>query len=375
MGTINVLYANEARKVLNEGVQKLVKAVGSSLGANGSNVMIVDNLLPPSVSKDGVKIAEKFRLYNFVENAGADVVKQAARASADIAGDGTTTATILAGAMIAEGVDLMEGSKKFSVRQGMNKAVKDVIENLKKYSVDITGNYDSLLNIATISANNDATIGKIIADVMYKFGKDARVTISKDKAKETKVIERVGYTFERGMFSEMLTQIEGDTFSTLENAKLLILDGNLNTMTQVAPVIQHCKDKNEKLVIMANLIGHEFMRVLLTNIANKYLNTSEICVVETPNVNDRRMYSIKDLARCTGAMVYSADGVSDNDIKNFTPQGLGHLATFVSDDIKTTFTFNEEGVEEAKKIVSELTQSLEKVSDPVKEDIIKTRLS
>lgn len=374
MGTINVLYANEARKVLNEGVQKLVKAVGSSLGANGSNVMIVDNLLPPSVSKDGVKIAEKFRLYNFVENAGADVVKQAARASADIAGDGTTTATILAGAMIAEGIDLMEGSKKFSVRQGMNKAVKDVIENLKKYSVDITGNYDSLLNIATISANNDANIGKIIADVMYKFGKDARITISKEKAKETKVIERVGYTFERGMFSEMLTQVEGDMISTLENAKLLILDGNLNTMTQVAPVIQHCKDKNEKLVIMANLIGHEFMRVLLTNIANKYLSTSEICVVETPNVNDRRMYSIKDLARCTGAMVYSADGVSDNDIKNFTPQGLGNLATFVSDDVKTTLTFNEEGVEEAKKIASELTQSLEKISDPVKEDIIKTRI-
>lgn len=373
MSTKSVLYGQEAREKLNIGVQKLTKAVASTLGANGANVMIASNLGKPRITKDGVSIAKEFRLYDFVENAGADTVKEAAISAAEISGDGTTTATVLAGVMINEGIKRIEDSKRFSVREGMNKAVNFVVNELDNNKQKGDLDYNSLLNVATISANGNKEIGETIANVVHKFGKTGKFSLSRENHSKTFIDERAGYTYEKGMVSPHLTQIEGEVFSSIDNPRLLIIDDNMNDLKRYISPINHCIENNIPLVIMANHVGNECLRQILINMTKGHLSSKKFCLIETPNFNERRTQSLRDIARCTKSRIFSLDDKTTVGITDFNESDLGYLHKFISDESRTTLVFTEEGEKEANLIISELKNNISK-TDKLKEDITNERI-
>lgn len=373
MGVVDVLYGKEAREKMNVGAQKLVKAVASTLGANGNNVTLVDNLALPQVTKDGVTVARKIRLYDYVENAGADIIKLASVASADIAGDGSSTVCVLAGAMLEEGLKVPDNSKMFEVREGMRKAVNLISEQLEKDAFKIDGNLDLLKSIATTSANNDEKIGDLIANTVFKLGLNAPIIISRDNAESTYVEETMGYTYDKPLVHHYMTQIEGDVYSKIENPKLLVIDDNLNDFKQVVHIISYCIENDFPLVIMANVVGNEFLKICLTNIANGKIDTKKFAVVETPNYNRRRTESLRDIVKCSGAKMYSLDNSGDN-LADFKPEDLGSLDLFIANDTRTTFKFTAEGEQIAKSICGDLEKRIEEV-DITQKNIFKERIN
>lgn len=240
MGTVVVISGKEAREKLCKGVDILVNAVGSTLGANGLNAFLIDNLNPPRVTKDGVTVAKSIRLYDYIENAGADIIKQASMSSAEEAGDGTSTSCVLAGAILKEGLQIEDTVKKHDLRTGMSKAVKDIIKVLDKQSVDVSKDLNLLKKIGTTSANNNEEIGNLVAETVYKFGGNSNIILSREDKGKTLVEEVVGYTYMKGISSNHLSQIDGDCYVKLQNPKLLVIDDNINDMKKVVKVIQEC---------------------------------------------------------------------------------------------------------------------------------------
>lgn len=373
MGTTNVLYGKEAREKMNEGVQKLVKAVSSTLGANGSNVTIVDNFAPPRITKDGVTVAKSVMLYDYVENAGANIVRQAAISSANKAGDGTTTSTVLAGAILEEGINAIENSNKFDVRKGMSIAVNKIVEHLNENSKQLNNDIETLSKIATISANNNEDIGKTIAETIIKVGVNSPIIISKEIKDKNEVISTMGYTYYKPLINEYLTQIQGDIYSKLENAKLLIVDSMINRIEEILPVLKYLNESKIKLVIMTNGVSNTVMQMILRNVYAGNIDLNNFSIVETPNYIERKTYSLIDITRCTGAKLFSVDS-DETSLNNFKPSDLGNISFFEATADKTTIMFDESGIEMSKQICSELKEGLSKISDLIQKDRIEERI-
>ncbi|MDB5292004.1 MAG: groL, partial [Phycisphaerales bacterium] len=294
----------EARKSLLEGVSKLARAVKSTLGPRGRNAVIDKGWGAPTITKDGVTVAEEIELKDKFENIGAKLVKEAASKTSDVAGDGTTTATVLAEAIFREGYrNLTAGADAMALARGIRKAVTAVTDNLKKQSKPISGKAD-IENVASISANNDREIGKIMADAFDRVGKDGVITVEEGKSLETYVDVVEGMQFDRGYLSPNFITNPDDMTVELEKALILIYEEKISSATKLIPLLEKIQKGKKPLLIIAEDVEGEALATLVVNKLRGILN---VCAVKAPGYGDRRKAMLEDLAILTGGRAIMKD--------------------------------------------------------------------
>ena len=301
-----IKYGVEAREGLKKGVDQIVKAVGSTLGPKGRNVVIDKSYGAPQIINDGVSIAKEIELENEIENMGAQLVKEVASKTNDVAGDGTTTATVLAGAIINEGLkNLAAGANPIILRKGINKAVDCAVESIKKQSNPINGK-EQIARVAAISAGNDE-VGNMIADAMEKVSKDGVITIEESKTMKTELDVVEGMKFDRGYVSPYLCTDTEKMECNMEDPYILITDKKISSeqdIKDILPILEEVVKTNSKLLIIAEDIDGQ---ALTTLIINRLRGTFNVCAVKAPGYGDRRKEMLQDIAILTGGQVISSD--------------------------------------------------------------------
>jgi len=310
-------FSGDARKKLADGVDQLADAVVSTLGPQGRNVIIYEKGRPPKSTKDGVTVAKNIELEDPIEDAGAQTVKEAAIKTADVAGDGTTTATLLARALFKEG--LKYGDKEnnlVEIKRGMEEGSRIVIKNLKKMSEDIS-DASQLKQIATLSANNDTFIGNLLAEAFDKVGHEGVITIEESKTHETYLESVEGLQFDRGYKSPYFVTDNGSMTAKLNDPYILLWDGRITSVSDILPLLESLSQKDKSLLIIAQDIDGEALAAL---IVNKMRGTLKVCAVKAPDFGDRRTHIMEDIAAVTGGRVLSSqkadrlDKVTDDDL-------------------------------------------------------------
>ena len=302
----DITFNLEARDALKKGVDALANAVKVTLGPKGRNVIIDKKYGAPSITKDGVSVAKEIELKDPVENMGAQLVKEVASKTADIAGDGTTTATVLAQAIITAGLkNVAAGANPMDLKRGIDKAVIAVIENLKKQSQNVGDDNKKIEQVATISANNDATIGKLIADAMKKVKKEGVITVEEAKGTETTVEVVEGMQFDRGYISPYFVTNAEKMEAVMETPYVLIYDKKISSMKELLPILEKAAQSGRPLLIIAEDIDGE---ALATLVVNKIRGSLKICAVKAPGFGDRRKAMLEDIAILTGGTMISEEG-------------------------------------------------------------------
>src|SRR5205809_207787 len=292
-------FNTEARARLKRGVDQLAEAVKITLGPKGRNVVIDKKFGNPTVTKDGVTVAKEIELEDPVENMGAQMVKEVATKTSDLAGDGTTTATVLAQAIFREGLkSVTAGSNPMSLKRGIDRAVEAVVEDLKKISVPTSGNKKDIAQVGAISANNDQEIGKLIADAMEKVGKDGVITVEEAKGLETTLETVEGMQFDRGYLSPYFITDPEKMEAVLEDAYVLIHDKKISSMKDLLPILEKVAQAGRPLLLIAEDVEGE---ALATLVVNKLRGTLKVCAVKAPGFGDRRKEMLTDIAVLTGA--------------------------------------------------------------------------
>jgi len=293
-----------AQDKVRRGVDKLANAVKVTLGPKGRNVIIGKKFGAPSVTKDGVSVAKEIELGDPIENMGAQLVKEVASKTADAAGDGTTTATVLSQAIYAHGMkNVASGANPMELKKGIDKAVTAVIENLGQQSKKIKGP-DEIAQVATISANNDETIGKMIADAMNKVGQDGVITVEEAKGTETEVKIVEGMQFDRGYLSPYFVTNTEKMEAELDNPYILICDKKISSMKELLPLLEKTAQTSKPLVIIAEEVDGE---ALATLVVNKIHGSLRVAAVKAPGFGDRRKAMLEDIAILTGGKVISEE--------------------------------------------------------------------
>src|SRR5690349_430836 len=294
----------EARKALLEGVTKLSRAVKATLGPRGRNAVIDKGWGAPTITKDGVTVAEEVELRDKYENIGAKLVKEAASKTSDVAGDGTTTATVLAEAIFKEGYrSLTAGSDAMAIGRGIRKAVEAVQANLKKQSKPITGK-DDIANVASISANNDREIGKIMADAFERVGKDGVITVEEGKSLDTTVDVVEGMQFDRGYLSPNFITNPDEMTVEFEKPLILVYEDKISAATKLIPLLEKVQKAKKPLLIIAEDVEGEALATLVVNKLRGILN---VCAVKPPGYGDRRKAMLEDIAILTGGTAIMKD--------------------------------------------------------------------
>ncbi|MEK0420645.1 MAG: molecular chaperone GroEL, partial [Bacteroidota bacterium] len=294
-----------AREGLKRGVDALANAVKVTLGPKGRNVVIDKKFGAPQITKDGVSVAKEIELKDPVENMGAQMLKEVASKTADIAGDGTTTATVLAQAIVTAGLkNVAAGANPMDLKRGIDKAVKAAVENLDKMSQAVGDDNSKIEQVATISANNDNTIGKLIAEAMKKVGKDGVITVEEAKGTDTTVEVVEGMQFDRGYLSPYFVTNADKMEADLENAYILIYDKKVSTMKDLLPVLEKVVQTGKPLLIIAEDVEGE---ALATLVVNKIRGALKIAAVKAPGFGDRRKEMLQDIAILTGGSVISEE--------------------------------------------------------------------
>src|SRR5437899_1393294 len=289
----------EARARLKRGVDQLAEAVKVTLGPKGRNVVIDKKFGNPTVTKDGVTVAKEIELEDPIENMGAQMVKEVATKTSDLAGDGTTTATVLAQAIFREGLkSVTAGSNPMSLKRGIDRAVETVVEELKKISVPTSGNKKDIAQVGAISANNDPEIGKLIADAMEKVGKDGVITVEEAKGLETTLETVEGMQFDRGYLSPYFITDPEKMEAVLEDAYVLIHDKKISSMKDLLPILEKVAQAGRPLLLIAEDVEGE---ALATLVVNKLRGTLKVCAVKAPGFGDRRKEMLVDISVLTGA--------------------------------------------------------------------------
>src|SRR5881227_3818990 len=297
-------FDTEARKALLEGVTKLARAVKATLGPRGRNAVIDKGWGAPTVTKDGVTVAEEVELKDKYENIGAKLVKEAATKTSDTAGDGTTTATVLAEAILKEGYrNLTSGADAMALARGIRKAVDAVVENLKKQSKPIKGK-DDIANVASISANNDREIGNIMADAFERVGKDGVITVEEGKSLETYVDVVEGMQFDRGFLSPNFITDPEEMVVELEKPLILVYEDKISAATKLIPLLEKIQKAKKPLLIIAEDVEGEALATLVVNKLRGILN---VCAVKAPGYGDRRKAMLEDIAILTGGQAIMKD--------------------------------------------------------------------
>src|SRR6266699_1981737 len=292
-------FNTEARSRLKRGVDQLAEAVKVTLGPKGRNVVIDKKFGNPTITKDGVTVAKEIELEDPIENMGAQMVKEVATKTSDLAGDGTTTATVLAQAIFREGLkSVTAGSNPMSLKRGIDRAVEVVVEELKKISVPTSGNKKDIAQVGAISANNDPEIGKLIADAMEKVGKDGVITVEEAKGLETTLETVEGMQFDRGYLSPYFITDPEKMEAVLEDAYVLIHDKKISSMKDLLPILEKVAQAGRPLLLIAEDVEGE---ALATLVVNKLRGTLKVCAVKAPGFGDRRKEMLVDISVLTGA--------------------------------------------------------------------------
>ncbi|MEQ9048705.1 MAG: chaperonin GroEL, partial [Marinoscillum sp.] len=300
----DIFFNTEARDSIKRGVDILADAVKVTLGPKGRNVILDKKFGAPTVTKDGVSVAKEIELKNPIENMGAQLVKEVASKTADDAGDGTTTATVLTQAIFGHGIkNVAAGANPMDLKRGIDKAVAKVIENLRAQSKDISTS-EEISQVASVSANNDAEIGKMIADAMEKVGKDGVITVEEAKGTETEVKTVEGMQFDRGYLSPYFVTNTEKMEAELENPYILIYDKKVSSMKELLPILEATAQTGRPLLIIAEDVEGE---ALATLVVNKIRGSLKIAAVKAPGFGDRRKAMLEDIAVLTGGTLISEE--------------------------------------------------------------------
>ena len=295
----------DARDQLKRGVDQLANAVKVTLGPKGRNVVIEKKFGAPQITKDGVTVAKEIELEDRYENTGAQLVKSVASKTGDDAGDGTTTATILAQSIITEGLkNVTAGANPMDLKRGIDKAVSEVVKFINKSAVKVDQDYDKIEQVATVSANNDPEIGKLLADAMRKVSKDGVITIEESKSRDTSIGVVEGMQFDRGYLSAYFVTDAEKLECVMENPYILIYDKKISNLKDFLPVLQPAADSGRPLLVIAEDVDSE---ALTTLVVNRLRAGLKICAVKAPGFGDRRKAMLEDIAVLTGGLVISEE--------------------------------------------------------------------
>ncbi len=366
MSAKQIAFDQEAREAMKKGIAKLAKAVKVTLGPKGRNVIIQKSFGSPTVTKDGVTVAKEIELPDHYENMGARMVKEVASKTSDVAGDGTTTATVLAEAIYNEGLKAVTaGTNPMLMKRGIEKAVEDIVERVKKASIPVKGKAD-LENVATVAANGDEKIGKIIAEAMHKVGKDGVITVDEGKTIDTDHEFVEGMQFDRGYLSPYFVTDLETMECDLDEPYILIYEKKISTNRDLVPVLEKVLGKGKPILIISEEVEGE---ALATLVVNKMRNPSfKVCAVKAPGYGDRRKAMLEDIAILTGGTAIFEDlGVKLESVE------LEHLgkAKKVKVDKDNTIVIDGAGKKDAIKArVAQIQKELEKsTSDYDKEKL------
>jgi chaperonin GroEL len=300
-----ILFDTKGRDQLKKGVDQLANAVKVTLGPRGRNVVIDKKFGSPNITKDGVTVAKEIELKDHIENMGAQMVKEVASKTADIAGDGTTTATVLAQAIVAGGLkNVAAGANPMDLKRGIDKAVASVKENLKKQSEVVGDDFAKIGQVASISANNDEVIGTLIADAMKKVGRNGVITVEEAKGTETEVKTVEGMQFDRGYLSPYFVTNTEKMEADLDSPFILICDKKISSMKELLPVLELTAQSGKPLVIISEEVEGE---ALATLVVNKIRGSLKVAAVKAPGFGDRRKAMLQDIATLTGGSVISEE--------------------------------------------------------------------
>jgi chaperonin GroEL len=300
-----ITFDVDAREKLKKGVDALANAVKVTLGPKGRNVIIDKKFGAPAITKDGVTVAKEIELSDAIENMGAQMLKEVASKTADLAGDGTTTATVLAQAIVTAGLKhVAAGANPMDLKRGIDKAVEAVVESLKKMSKTVGDDFQKIEQVATISANNDNFIGKLIAQAMEKVGKDGVITVEEAKGTETEVKTVEGMQFDRGYLSPYFVTNPEKMEAELENAYILIYDKKISSMKELLPILEKTVQTGRPLLIISEEVDGE---ALATLVVNKLRGSLKVAAVKAPGFGDRRKAMLEDIAILTGGTLISEE--------------------------------------------------------------------
>jgi chaperonin GroEL len=365
-----ITFDVDARAALKRGVDQLADAVKVTLGPKGRNVVIDKKFGAPTITKDGVTVAKEVELEDPIENLGASMVREVASKTSDIAGDGTTTATVLAQAIVAEGLkNVTAGANPMDLKRGIDMAVTAIHEGLRELSRPVPGKKE-IAQVGTISANNDPTIGNLIADAMDKVGKDGVITVEEAKGTETSMDVVEGMQFDRGYLSPYFVT-DADTMEcVLENPYILIHDKKIGAIKDLLPVLEKTAQSGRGLLIIAEDIEGE---ALATLVVNRLRGTLKIAAVKAPGFGDRRKAMLEDIAVLTGGTVISEE--KGFKLESATLQHLGTAKRVAIDKDNTTIVEGAGSSDDIKKRINEIKSQIEKTTSDYDREKLQERLA
>ena len=364
-------YGPEAREKLVAGIDKLADAVISTLGPNGRNVVISQENDYPISTKDGVSVAKAITLKDKIEELGVQMVKQAAVKTADKAGDGTTTSTLLAREMVKAGLQhLNNGANAVEIKRGIDRAVKEVIETLTANISEDISSEEQLEQVATISANNDVEVGKLIATAIEKVGRDGVVHIEESKSGETYLETVEGMQFDRGYKSHFFVTDNNTMSCTLDDPYILVADHKFTQVKELLPILESVSNTNKSLLIIAEDIDNE---ALATLIVNKARGTLKVCAIKAPDFGDRRKLILEDIATLTGGVVFDKD--KGMKLDKFSWEWFGNARTITVTKEQTTIVDGKGDEDAINERVENLQSQIDKSTTPFEVEQLQNRLA
>jgi len=366
-----IAFDQEARDALKRGVSKLAQAVKVTLGPRGRNVILQKSFGSPTVTKDGVTVAKEIELEDVYENMGARMVREVASKTSDVAGDGTTTATILAEAIFNEGLRaVVSGVNPVQLKQGIEKAVADITDKLKSMSISVKNKKEEIAQVGAVAANNDAEIGKLLADAMEKVGKDGVITVDEGKSLATEVEWVEGMQFDRGYLSPYFVTDPQKMECVLEDAYILVHEKKLSNIKEMVPLLEKVVNAGKPLLIVAEDIEGE---ALATLVINRLRGTFKVCAVKAPGYGDRRKAMLEDIAILAGGTaLFESLG---RKIENTTLAELGRAKKIVIDKDNTTIIEGGGKNAEIKGRIEQLRREIENTTSDYDREKLEERLA
>jgi chaperonin GroEL len=361
----------DARDELKKGIDQLANAVKVTLGPKGRNVIIEKKFGAPHVTKDGVTVAKEIELPNPFENMGAQMVKEVASKTGDKAGDGTTTATVLAQAIVGVGLkNVTAGANPMDLKRGIDKAVEAVVSDIKSQAQEVDNDYNKIEQVATISANNDPTIGKLIAEAMKKVSKDGVITVEEAKGTDTTVDVVEGMQFDRGYLSPYFVTNTEKMEVEMENPQIIIHDKKISSLKELLPILEPAAQTGKPILIIAEDVDSE---ALATLVVNRLRGSLKICAVKAPGFGDRRKEMLEDIAVLTGGTVISEDkGIK---LESATMDMLGTAEKVIINKDNTTITKGAGSKEAIKDRVNVIKAQIEATTSDYDREKLKERLA
>ena len=370
MGAKVITFDVDARATLKRGVDQLANAVKATLGPKGRNVIIDKKFGAPTITKDGVTVAKEIELEDAVENMGAAMVREVASRTSDVAGDGTTTATVLAQAIFREGLkNVTAGANPMDLKRGIDLAVTAVTKGLREISREVEGKKE-IAQVGTISANNDSTIGNLIAEAMDKVGKDGVITVEEAKGTETGMEVVEGMQFDRGYLSPYFVTEAESMSAVLENPYILIHDKKISAIKDLLPILERVSQSGRSLLIISEDLEGE---ALATLVVNKLRGTLRVAAVKAPGFGDRRKAMLEDIAVLTGGTVISEE--KGFKLDNASVGYLGTAKTVTIDKDNTTIVEGAGSTDDIKKRINEIKIQIEKTTSDYDREKLQERLA